>query len=80
MKNKCLYLNFSDDYFYKYKHFYLSDCENFIMKCGIRTLDRLGFSKTYISELIFNDFRITTEQEFLNLIGGIDVQNSSNNL
>ena len=68
-----LYLNLSDDYFIKYKNLYFVDCENFIMKSFIRTYDRRGLSKNYMSELFFDDFKISTDQEFLKLIGELNV-------
>ena len=68
-----LYLNFSDDYFIKYKNLYFVDCENFIMKSFVRTYDMRGFSKNYMSELFFDDFKISTEQEFLKMFGELNV-------
>ena len=68
-----LYLNFSDDYFIKYKNLYFVDCENFIMKSFVKTYDWRGFSKNYMSELFFDDFKISTEQEFLKMFGELNV-------
>ena len=68
-----LYLNFSDDYFIKYKNLYFVDWENFIGKFGVRTYDHREFSKNYMSELFFDDFRISTEQEFLKMFGELNV-------
>lgn len=68
-----LYLNLSDDYFIKYKNLFFVDWENFIGKFGVRTYDHRGLSKNYMSELFFDDFKISTEQEFLKMFGELNV-------
>lgn len=72
-KMSALYLNFSDDYFIKYKHLYFVDFENFIMRCYIKTYDHITYSRNTISELFFDDFKISTEQEFLKMFGELNV-------
>ena len=43
------------------------------MRCYIKTYDHITYSRNTISELFFDDFKISTEQEFLKMFGELNV-------